>query len=798
MTPQTLYCQKCSSQVTEAHTDNIGTQFYKCPKCNYTTKTKNTQPLLTQQQNQDNTSTKNPQILEHINNIENPQFTGKPVTIQAVISSTSTAYTIPSTIKADIHEEDQISVTITPNIPLDDPINLSLTAITEETKNIKLGKYLKNSYPTAKIYIKTTPRYRQIYSLRVRPPVFTLEKINNKLIDDKGYEYKHLDLYVISDTQLNFQPSTLTNLTGIPLPNPKTQKTTILVYHANFPEDNLNFDATKLTIVQTKFQGKGVGERLNWIIDNFELYSHVVGRRNIAKAAFLGYFSPLHVKFNDQLQRGWAIINIVGDTTTGKSETVKKLSALLKAGMVISAETASTVGLTGTAQQTDKDGWFIDWGFLPLMDRKLLAIDGSHKLGPSCWAALAEAERSGILSIAKAAKNNTYARTRQIKIYNPVDREADRYSTKSLGSFLHPVQALTTILDPTSIARIDLCVFSDQRDVTPELINKKIIASAEPELEYLSEVLKWAWSGKAQIEWTDEAVALLLLKATELYNTFFLEAIPLVSIDVKYKIARLSVALAQCTLSTNEAYSVVWVTGEHVGVIVDFLVEEYTHAGLGLLAQEYKFEKLSLEDVTELILRVQGQLAKNPIENLVAILCFIVTQGHTTCDELKAKFDLVENNQVRPLMAILKTEGLLSVKRGYYPSPKLIEAYKITEGFTMTSDFNGINGFNGLRIDTLSPELFSKEQSLQDRGGGGLVECEAAKSVKTVGLFGQQVLFSRVCGDCARFHTIGCQHSLLAKDPKLVRADCSWACECNDWLECVDSKSENSLVEESC
>jgi hypothetical protein len=428
------------------------------------------------------------------------------------------------------------------------------------------------------------------------------------------------------------------------------------------------------------------------------------------------------------------------------------------------------------------------------MDRKLLAIDGAHKLSASCWAALAEAERSGILSIAKAAKNNTYARTRQIKIYNAVDREADRYSTKSLSSFLHPVQALSTILDPTSIARIDLCVFSDQRDVTPELINRKITQQPEPELESLSEVLKWAWSNNANVEWTDDAVTLLLQKSTELYDRFFLEAIPLVSIDVKYKLARLSVALAQCTLSANEDYSTVTVTDEHVTVIVDFLTEEYTNAGLGILSQEHKFEKLTSEDVTELMRRVRGQLAKNPIENLTDILCFVVTQNHTTSDELKAKFGLSENNQVRPLIATLKTEGLLTSKRGYYPTPKLIEAYKVTTGFSNPQDFNGDNEVNGVRIEPLPPKLeITGQKQLPTEGRG--FNSEGVKPVKPVKTQPQPSP-SRVCGDCRRFHTESCQHPSLALtgDPVLIKVD-TLACECIGWIE---RRTENLPSEEDC
>ena len=40
--------------------------------------------------------------------------------------------------------------------------------------------------------------YRTIYLVRVRPPVFTLEKIGEKLVDEKGYEYKPFDIYVVS------------------------------------------------------------------------------------------------------------------------------------------------------------------------------------------------------------------------------------------------------------------------------------------------------------------------------------------------------------------------------------------------------------------------------------------------------------------------------------------------------------------------------------------------------------------------------------------------------------------------
>lgn len=622
---------------------------------------------------------KTAQVLEHINAIENSELIEQPIQVEGVISSTSIAYPTPQEIKlVEIIKTEEGETDYIDNTALfksDNPLNLSLVGVTKETQIARL----KNYFLPKKVIITDVLKYRIIYMIRIRPPVFTLEKQGDKIVDEKGYEYKYLDLYVTSNKPLTFEPSTLVRITGLPLPHPRTQKTTILAYNVEFPESNFSYDTEKMSLLKTVFAEKTVKERLNWILENFELYSHIVGRKNIAKATLLTYFSPLYIKINGDTQRGWVITAIIGDTTTGKSETVKKFSKLLKAGSVISAETASTVGLTGTATQLDREGWFIDWGFLPLMDRKLLAIDGSHKLNASSWAALAEAERSGVLSIAKAAKNTTYARTRQLRIYNAVDQEADKYSTKSLSCFLYPIQALTTVLDKTSIARQDLAVFSDQRDVSPEIINKKIDQTPDQHLEILSEVLKWTWNTKTTIEWTEEAVTTLLNEATNLYKKFFYEAIPLVSIDQKYKIARLSVALAYCTLSTNDNFSVVTVTEEHVKTIVEFLTNEYTQAGLGLLSQEQQFEKLEEADVRQIFLRI---LEKVNLSNLHDILHFIVTSNKITKDTLKTKFDLTEKTELRPLLSVLQYEGLIKTgKGGFYPTTSLIEAFKLTDGF---------------------------------------------------------------------------------------------------------------------
>lgn len=670
--------------------------------------------------------------LEHINQIEDPTLTQKRITVDAVISSTSTAYTVPSVIDAVTKEKDQDTQHVSRDLKKADSANLSFIAVSDDTKANRIRRLFK----PAKVRKMEIKKSRVIYSIRVRPQVFALERRGNQIVDEKGYEYKALDLYIASDEQITFRPSQVIRIKGIPLPHPKTQKTTLLAYNVTFPESVLAFDITRLQELKTKFEDKTVSERFNWILENFELYAHIYGRKNLAGAGFLTYFSPIYIVFGGEQQRGWIICNVIGDTTCAKSETARKLTRLLGAGMMITAELASVAGLTGTATQIEREGWFVDWGFLVLTDQGLLTIDGAHKLSPACWASIAEAERTGIVTIAKAAKNTTYARTRQLRICNAVDRETGTYSTKSLSAFLYPIQALPTILDKTSIARNDLVAFADVRDVTPEMINQYNNKDYDHDIEKLAEVRKWCWSNKTKVEWTEEAEKFLLQKATELYNQFYCESIPIVSSDMKWKLARLSISMAYLTLSTNDDFSVLKVTKDHVEEVVKFLTEQYNAAGLNVLAQAMKYEKLTIEDVKDLFLIINGQL-KQPLDNLAEILTSIVIDGRTTNDQLKTRFNLSEKSQLRPLISTLQTEKLIVSKRGFYPTAKLNEAYNVTEGFAVVATLadpkldtpNALHNNQKQKINVNEKQQITLKHNPEKIGLGGFY-CDGGKQGK--------------------------------------------------------------------
>ena len=93
------------------------------------------------------------------------------------------------------------------------------------------------------------------------------------------------------------------------------------------------------------------------------------------------------------------------------------------------------------------------------------------------------------------------------------------------------------------------------------------------------------------------------------------------------------------------------------------------------------------------------------------------------------------------MIATLKNEGLLTSKRGYYPTPKLIEAYQVTNGFTEIPNFNGDNGVNGDKKEPPTPNSRDKNQNRtinlekgqqQLENGDRGVYSETVKPVKSV------------------------------------------------------------------
>ena len=527
---------------------------------------------------------KKPPVL-HLSAIENPDLNKEIITVDGIISSSSISYFTPKTVEGWYTNKDKETVEVNHTISLSSENNARFVNVTDDSKTKMLRFIMAMPKQSSTKIIDNRITYR----VRLRPPVFRLRKEGDKIVDEKGYEYKPQDVYIVSDSKIELSPSTRIHITGKNFPNPKSQKATLLGFEVVYPDSVKQYDREKLKKLFHRFSAWTVKQRVEWILEQFELFSHIIGRKNLSYATFLAYFTPIFVTFNGDTQRGWGIVMIIGDTTSGKSATINAANSLLNAGTYITAETASAVGLTGTATQTDKGEWFVDWGFLPLNNEGLLAIDGAQNLSRAQHATCAEAERQGIVTKATAAKGSAPARTRQIKLFNPVDRSEKGYATKPIEDFLRPIQSIPTVLDGTSIARIDLAVISDKREVQVEDIYKEKDTTYDPDLRILAEVLRLTWGQKPETKITEEATKYLLAEAIRLSHKFYSKRVPLVDHNFSWKLARLSVSLAYMTLSTDQDFTTVTITKDHVTEIVRFIEKEYTEAGLASQAKAEEY-----------------------------------------------------------------------------------------------------------------------------------------------------------------------------------------------------------------
>jgi hypothetical protein len=308
--------------------------------------------------------------------------------------------------------------------------------------------------------------------------------------------------------------------------------------------------------------------------------TRIYGREDIIKAVDLCYHSVIAFKMQDKaVAKAWGDVAIVGDTRTGKTETVQAMIAHYRMGEMSLGENTSFAGLIGGLRQESGGRWILTWGRIPLNDRRLLAIDETSGLSQDIIGQMSGIRSNGVAEMMKVTgMQRTLARTRLIWISNP-------RSSRGMSDYSHGVEVLRELIGrPEDIARFDFIVSAATNEVPTDVINA---ASHEfVEHRFTSELCKlliiWAWSRKSEhITFGDGAVELLLKLATEQSERYSSEGgIPLVEAgNHRIKLAKLAVAAACRTFSTEDGTHVI-VRPDHVQFAADFLDECYQKPSL--------------------------------------------------------------------------------------------------------------------------------------------------------------------------------------------------------------------------
>ncbi len=234
---------------------------------------------------------------------------------------------------------------------------------------------------------------------------------------------------------------------------------------------------------------------------------------------------------------------------------------------------------------------------LPYNDRRLVVLDEASGLEPHQIGQLSQVRSSGRASMHKIDSNfECMARARLLWIGNP--RE---------GGIRRGVRILEDIFgNPEDIARLDIAMSVHSNDEGTEVINRpQMRPDVTPtfvEQHVYRNLVLWAWTRKPEdIEWEPGVEALIFRQAIKLGNTFTQQPPLVQSASVRYKIARLAVAIACRLFSTYDGVTVT-VTEDHVRAAID------------LMLRCYKNPKFAYYEESKVALRTQKHAMENYFE----------------------------------------------------------------------------------------------------------------------------------------------------------------------------------------
>ena len=383
-------------------------------------------------------------------------------------------------------------------------------------------------------------------------------------------------------------------LTGYMHHHPKNQRATF-IFDKAYPEHDAVTDfkvdgevKQALDLLKPK-PGQSIKEKFDEIHADLEYnITRVWNRRAVAKAVDLIYHTPLHFYFQGQfIKRGWGEALLIGDSGQAKSTVVEQLMRHYNLGEMLSGESSKRTGLTYNMQQNG-NSWFLIWGAFPLNDGGLIAVDEFSGMSESDIASLSEIRSSGVCRVKAVVNDETSSRTRAIYISNP-------RSGRPLASETYGVQAVLKLFGTTEdVRRLDIAVGVASGEVAAELINSDYSKMAEVPHVYTSDVcnagVMWAWSRTPEQIIIEEAATKEILKQAITLSSKYSSAVPLAEpADMRLKLARLSIAAAARTASTDETYESIIVKPEHVEFIVDFLQSVYDAPAL-------QYDKLSQKE----------------------------------------------------------------------------------------------------------------------------------------------------------------------------------------------------------
>jgi len=449
--------------------------------------------------------------------------------------------------------------------------------------------------------------------------VYNLEEI--RLIPEIDFSSKEVRYVVRNAYSIGhgIETNKVYVMKGRTVADPRSQYATHLIREWRLAEGEIEkFNLTKKEAKKLEaFQPKNISlkEKANEIYSDYEYnVVNIYDRHDLFFFIDLIYHSVLSFDFQgERIMKGWTEGIIIGDTRTGKTKTIERIINHYKLGEKITGESLSFAGLVGGLQQISKR-WQLQWGKIPLNDRRLLVIDEASGISINDIKQMSGLRSSGIAEITKIQTERTFARTRLIWVTNPRNERA-------LMSYSQGVESIFDLIkSPEDIARFDMAMTCgiDEGDIRKinSMTNEKRKHIYTSEL--CNNLVLWSWSREPQHIYITKEAEEKIIKNAIIMGQRYHSSIPLVqATEQRIKIAKLSVACACRFFSTDENHEKVIVKPEHVKFVCDFLDMIYSKKSMSYRwysIRKYKDENLDEEYIAGLCETIDERLAEQLLD----------------------------------------------------------------------------------------------------------------------------------------------------------------------------------------
>ena len=299
------------------------------------------------------------------------------------------------------------------------------------------------------------------------------------------------------------------------------------------------------------------------------------GNDTLITAMDLAYHTVLGFNFGSfKNVRGYLDTLIVGESRVGKSSTAEALRTTYQLGTFTSlaGNSATVPGLIGGSNKTNGGAFQTKAGLIPQNHKGLIIFEEFGKCNTNIVRELTDVRSSNEVRITRVSGTLTLpAMVRMISLSNVKTTSGE---IKSIASYPNGISIVTELVSTAEdIARYDvIAILSDKG-------SKEINPMWRPEEPFADEIyqtrIRWVWSRKPeQVILSDEVCNYIIGAANDLNSKYDCH-IKIFGTEAWKKVARLAIAVAAYTVSTDETYNNIIVKTEHVDWAVRFYVSLY-------------------------------------------------------------------------------------------------------------------------------------------------------------------------------------------------------------------------------